>query len=98
MENSNTNHNVLILKAGNNFIQFDRLTTRISLRALADKVVELLDYWCVSEFDSAYIDWSNYELVLAYETEHYVDRDYALEMLNDPNTVNLNDLFMGDKD
>lgn len=83
-----TEHKRYVSREDNQYVQRDTLTTRISLNALEDKSKFLLDYWWVEEFKRAYIV-GNGDIVLEYETEHYVPWDHVLEMLRDPDTIDL---------
>ena len=57
-----------------NGIQRDIFTTRIPLDSVDDKGLSLLGYWCVEDFDKAWVDFKNDEFVLEYETIHYLPR------------------------
>lgn len=82
-----TEHKKVITKENGNYIQFDYLTTKISLNALADNAVALLDYWGVEDFDRAFIDWKNYNIILIHRTEHYLPGEFVTEVLKDPATL-----------
>ncbi len=82
-----TEHKRVITKEDGAYIQFDYLTTRIHLNALTDDSVDLLNYWCIEDFDRAFIDWEKYEIVLIYSAKHYVPETHAMEVLKDPTTL-----------
>lgn len=82
-----TEHKRVIIKEDEDYIQYDKLITKISLNTLSDSATDLLSYWCVEAFDNAYIDWGKYEVVLEYQTEHYVSKAHAMQVLKDPATL-----------
>ncbi len=82
-----TEHKTVITKEGEDYVQYDYLTTRIRLNALTDKAVALLNYWCVESFDGGFIDWTNREIILLYRTEHYVPKAHAMEILKGPTAL-----------
>jgi len=82
-----TEHQRAITKEDGNYIQFDYLIARVSLNALTDNAVALLDYWGVEDFDRAFIDWENYEIIFVYRTEHCVSKAHAMQVLKDPTTL-----------
>ena len=89
LANSTVEHRRSISKEENQYVQADTLTTKISLYSLENKSKFLLDYWWVEDFDRAYIDWENHEIVLVHTAEHYVPKDHALEMLDLYDTIDL---------
>ena len=60
-------------------LQTDSFTTSIPLDFLSADGVKLLSHWCVEEFDRAYVDWENGEIVLVYKTEHWLPEGYVPE-------------------
>ena len=89
LANSTVEHRRSISKEETQYVQTDTLTTKISLYSLENKSKFLLDYWWVEDFDRAYIDWENHEIVLVHTAEHYVLKDHALEMLGLYDTIDL---------
>lgn len=50
--------------------RLDKLVTSIPIDCLDEEGRGLLQYWCIEDFDYAYIDWKNDELVMVYSTYH----------------------------
>lgn len=86
LANATTKHERLIRKHDGAYFQDDILTTRIPLHVLDDNSWALLNYWWVEEFDYGRLDWKNGEFVLINEITHPVPKDYALDILKDPDT------------
>lgn len=57
--------------------RLDTLTTSIPFDCIDDEGLGILQYWCIEDFDYAYIDWHNMEIVMVYRTYHgyKVDND-----------------------
>ena len=72
-KNGKVKHKKKIVRSDGEIVQTDSLTTTIPLDAIDEDGVSLLDYWWVEEFDRAYIDWKNYQIVLDYKTTHYLN-------------------------
>lgn len=64
-------------------VQKDRFSTKIPLSILADEAQELLDYWCVEEFDYAYLDRESGLIVLVAIHEGALPDGYEPESLED---------------
>lgn len=62
-----------IIKDG---LQSDVLTTRIPLECVNADGLRLLDYWCVEDFDYAYINREDGEYILVCEIQHYLPDGY----------------------
>ena len=60
-------------------LQTDRFRVSIPIDCLEDAVQDKLLYWCVEEFDFAFIDWNEGIIKLYYKTEHYLPEDYQPE-------------------
>ena len=64
-------------------LQIDRFSTKIPLSAISDEAQELLDYWCVEEFDYAYLDRESGLIVLVATHEGVLPEGYEPECLED---------------
>lgn len=64
-------------------VQTDRFSTKIPLSVLSDEAQDLLNYWCVEEFDYAYIDRKTDLLVLVATHEGVLPDGYEPECLED---------------
>ena len=52
--------------------QVDKIKVNIPLSLLTEEAQNLLNYWCVEEFNFAEIDWAEDEIVLYYRTSHFL--------------------------
>ena len=49
----------------------DSFSATIPLDIFSEEALGLLRYWCIEDFDCAFIDWEKHEIRLHYETEHF---------------------------
>lgn len=91
MDNNKVEHNKIISKNENGYCQIDKFKTTINLDILREEDKDLLRYWCIEDFDRAYISWKDNQLILDYQTVHYLPEDYALEILKDPDVEFIED-------
>lgn len=64
-------------------LQTDRFSVKIPLSVLSDEAQALLDYWCVEEFDYAYLDRESGLIVLVAIHEGALPDGYEPECLED---------------
>lgn len=64
-------------------VQKDRFSTKIPLSVLSEKAQNLLDYWCVEDFDYAYLDRETGVIVLVATHEGILPDGYEPESIED---------------
>ena len=64
-------------------LQIDRFSVKIPMSVLSEKAQKLLDYWCVEEFDYAYLDRETGVIVLVATHEGILPDGYEPESLED---------------
>ena len=64
-------------------LQTDRFRVTIPIGCLEEATQDKLFYWCVEEFDFAFIDWGEGVIKLYYKTEHYLPEGYEPEEVDD---------------
>lgn len=84
MKSSEVDHDKTVSKDEQGYYQVDNFKAKINLDILREEDKDLLRYWCIEDFDRAYIDWGKNQLILDYSTLHYLPEDYALEILKNP--------------
>jgi len=57
-------------------LQKDTIEVKVPLSLLTEEAQNILDYWCVEDFNSAEIDWFEDEICLRYKTFHYLPEGY----------------------
>ncbi len=60
-------------------LQTDRFRVSIPIECLEETTQDKLFYWCVEEFDFAFMDWAEGVIKLYYKTEHYLPEGYKSE-------------------
>lgn len=83
MENINLSkveHTKRVREEGDWKVQTDRLKFTIPISLLSEEVIRAINHWWVEEFKTAYVDWENENIVLGFETEHYISKGYLGEV------------------